>query len=266
MVHRSEVLHGSHFQTYYQWAPPSQDLAAFVEHYWRLDSYRSLPMGVAEHFVPGLASRLVFPFDNGCYYQLPGQIPRLIQGPHLVPPQARPLACLHPASKGVLGLSLTPSGLAAFGGARGTREIQLLPEWQTGQAVLANCGSFEQQCHVFNQQLPGWFFPSSSSETLRSALAELEKGHAVAETAAHIGLSARSLQRLFLQTLGHSPRTCQRVLRLRRTLQGNWQNPAQAIWDSDYCDYSHFFKEFKALMGQSPSGYLRQFSLSHTQA
>lgn len=260
MVHRSEILHGAHFQNHYRSTRPDSHWTPLVESFWRLDSYQGLPMGVAEHFLPSLAARLVFPFDNGCYYQWPGHPPRLIQVPHLVPPLARPVTCLHPASRGILGLTLTPGGWAASGHPQAAADILLLPEWLPFQRALAECESFEQQSAYLNTQLPKWLVASCQSDLLIQALAALEKGQTIAQTAAELGLSARSLQRLFGQALGHSPRTSQRVLRLRRTLTGLWQTPGWQIWDSDYCDYSHFFKEFKALMGQSPSAYLRQFA------
>jgi hypothetical protein len=84
VVHRSEILHSSHFQTYYQQVLPSAALAPFVKAYWCLESYQPLPMGVAEHYLPSLEARLVLPFGNSCYYQLPGHKPQAIEGPHLV--------------------------------------------------------------------------------------------------------------------------------------------------------------------------------------
>lgn len=260
MVHRSEILHSSHFQTYYQQVLPSAALAPFVKAYWRLESYQPLPMGVAEHYLPSLEARLVLPFGNSCYYQLPGHKPQAIEGPHLVLPQAQPLACLHPASQGILGISLTPAGLATFvQGVPSAGAILPLPDWLTSQSELARLGLFELQHRFLAQTFETLFWPTPHTTLLTGALAQLEQGAAISEVASELGLSARSLQRLFVQTLGHSPRTCLRVMRLRRTLKMYWQTPERRIWDSEYCDYSHFYKEFKALMGQSPSAYLQQF-------
>lgn len=272
MVHRSEILHPSHFNTYYQRALPSPALAPLVKEYWYLDNYRPLPQGVAEHFLPSLESRLVLPFDNRCVYQIPGQSPLEISGPHLVLPQARPLACLHPASQGILGLTLTPEGLAAFLAAFWAEEALSLPAtgllplsgWHHWQAQLMACKDLGMQSRfldqVLEQVLLTGFKRNPRAHCLSEALQHLESGWTIAETAAVLGLSARSLQRVFLQGLGYSPRTCFRVQRLRRTLGQFWQTPGRSIWDSEYCDYSHFYKEFKALMGQTPTAYMHQFS------
>jgi AraC-like DNA-binding protein len=262
MVHRSEFLHHAHFKRYYQRALPSHALKPFVSEYWKLESYSPLSLGVAEHFMPRVESLLVFPFANRLYYQSPGTITAAIQLPHLVYPQAQALACLHPASKDILGITLTPAGLMALQKKLKHSCIQgvaLLPELESLQENLDCVAVFSEQCALFEQNWLNYFQADTVPDFFPKAFTLLAAGSEIGATAAKLGLTSRSLQRHFKQSLGLSPRTCQRVLRLRQTVQELWQNPDYTIWDSGYCDYSHFYKEFKALMGLSPSVYLAQF-------
>jgi len=76
-------------------------------------------------------------------------------------------------------------------------------------------------------------------------------------------LSERSLQRLFKHQVGVSPKWVIRKCRIQEILfrleQGdfNWQ---QLINQLDYFDQSHFIKDFKSLVGVTPTEYIKHLT------
>lgn len=263
MVHRSEILHAPHFGRYYRRVGPAPALSPAVEAYWQLDSYAPIPQGVAEHLLPRLNARLVLPFANRCLYQLQDGSLRQPEGPHLLLPQAGTVACLHPASQGILGVSFRPGGQALVMNLDTGPDGPILPLPQLAdlQAELAELDFAARAC-----RLDAWLFACQASHglpempLLNQALSRLALGESVAGAAEALGWSPRSLQRHCNQLLGLSPRTCQRVLRLRSTLARLWSEPSYSVWDSPYYDYAHFFREFRSLTGTTPTAYLQRFS------
>jgi AraC-like DNA-binding protein len=87
----------------------------------------------------------------------------------------------------------------------------------------------------------------------------------VREVAAALGVGERRLQRAFDRSVGLSPKVLSRVLRLRqaiRQLDGaghrgprSWAGLAAS---AGYADQAHLIREFKALAGVTPAGYLRE--------
>ena len=80
------------------------------------------------------------------------------------------------------------------------------------------------------------------------------------QAAAEAGISERTLRRRFAAAVGLSPKTFARVRRLRRACvlsleAGARLAPVSA--EAGYADQSHFIRDFKALTGTLPSGFLR---------
>ena len=79
----------------------------------------------------------------------------------------------------------------------------------------------------------------------------------------HLKVSNRYLQRLFKQQLGLSPKHYARIIRVKKASihMLNPQNDrplVQIAAELDYFDQSHFLKDFKSIVGKSPSAFLRQ--------
>lgn len=265
MVHRSEILHAPHFGRYYRHQAPAAALADFVESYWYLESYAPIPQGVAEHFLPRLQGQLIFAFDNPCLYQRPDGELQQLNGPQAMGPQARALAWLHPASQGMLGIVLRPGALALLLGEPVGERIQACPALLPIQAELAALPDFASQAAWLDSWLGRVFAQADVAELPSQALSLLAAGVPVAAAAERVGLVPRSLQRQFQRQLGLSPQTCARVLRLRAALQRLWSEANYTVWDAGYCDYAHFFREFKTMNGLAPQAYLGRFE-SPTQA
>jgi AraC-like DNA-binding protein len=78
-------------------------------------------------------------------------------------------------------------------------------------------------------------------------------------TAAKYGISARYLQKLFLQNTGLTPKSFLKINRFRHSL-GFLDNKQESLttiaYNCGYFDQSHFTKEFKLFSGATPSEYL----------
>lgn len=85
---------------------------------------------------------------------------------------------------------------------------------------------------------------------------QASKGTAtVRDLAAHVGLSARSLRRLFRERVGIAPKVYLRAIRLRHALNEVWATDnslAQIALDAGYADQSHLTRDAVELAGFSP--------------
>ena len=84
----------------------------------------------------------------------------------------------------------------------------------------------------------------------------------VESAAKRSGISVRSLQRLFGEYVGVSPKWVIRRFRLHELLErfnlGNATDGAQIALDLGYADQAHLINDFRKLVGYSPTGYLRR--------
>lgn len=92
---------------------------------------------------------------------------------------------------------------------------------------------------------------------------ELTKVDSVAE---QFHMNKRTLQRLFDQYVGLSPKWVIKLYRLQHAAEqldkGVGLDMAKLAADLGYFDQSHFIKDFKAIIGQTPDDYVRRTSLS----
>ncbi|MDY7230848.1 AraC family transcriptional regulator [Hyalangium rubrum] len=79
----------------------------------------------------------------------------------------------------------------------------------------------------------------------------------VAELAGVLHLSPRTLERAFQERLGLSPRMFKRIFRLQRALEALRSEPVRSLAEvalaSGYADHAHLTREFRSLVGQTPS-------------
>ncbi|WNR44381.1 AraC family transcriptional regulator [Paenibacillus roseipurpureus] len=75
----------------------------------------------------------------------------------------------------------------------------------------------------------------------------------------HFGMNIRTLQRLFDQYVGVSPKWVIKIARIQsaaETTDGNDTHDwAKLSMDLGYHDQSHFIKDFKSILGQTPEAY-----------
>jgi AraC-like DNA-binding protein len=81
----------------------------------------------------------------------------------------------------------------------------------------------------------------------------------------HAGYSKRTLQRLFREYVGVTPKWVLERIRLHeaaeRMAEGEQDWPALAL-DLGYFDQAHFIKAFKAVVGRSPADYALRASVT----
>jgi AraC-like DNA-binding protein len=91
----------------------------------------------------------------------------------------------------------------------------------------------------------------------------------VRETARHVGLGERQLERLFTAEVGIGPKTFARVARLERALGlmgGTRRGQADLAVAAGYADESHLIREFRALAHATPVELARELDVGFVQA
>ncbi|SOD63787.1 transcriptional regulator, AraC family [Streptomyces zhaozhouensis] len=93
--------------------------------------------------------------------------------------------------------------------------------------------------------------PPAEERWRPAAVAALDAGRSVAETARGLGLSQRQMHRRSLRAFGYGPKTLARVLRMRRALAlARCGEPlAEVAARVGYADQAHLAREFRALAG-----------------
>jgi AraC-like DNA-binding protein len=88
----------------------------------------------------------------------------------------------------------------------------------------------------------------------------------VDDIVAHFSMNKRTLQRLFNQYVGVSPKWVIQRYRLQDAVdqldEGETEDNAQLALKLGYFDQAHFIKDFKMLVGKSPVKYTRHMELT----
>lgn len=127
-----------------------------------------------------------------------------------------------------------------------TARIELLDEWLLARLTLGK----------------------ERDERIPASLALLRaEGIAIPELAGRLAISQRQLERLYQNQVGISPKQYTQLCRIeavRLALKHLALNPADSkpnlatfASDLEYYDQSHFIREFRAVVGMTPSGYIR---------
>lgn len=105
--------------------------------------------------------------------------------------------------------------------------------------------------------------PLLRDERCRRAAALLEKQQGrlqVRDLAFHMGLSPRSLERMFRAHLGMVPKHVARLVRFKHLVKGlrsgGFPNLAELALHCGYTDQSHMAREFKEMTGLTPGRYI----------
>ncbi|WP_270486756.1 AraC family transcriptional regulator [Gordonia jacobaea] len=79
----------------------------------------------------------------------------------------------------------------------------------------------------------------------------------VAECAAELSVTERTLHRMSLQYFGYGAKTLGRILRMRHAMSVLGDEDLSAVAHrTGYADYAHMFREFVALAGASPTAFV----------
>ncbi len=238
---------------------PPAALEPWVQHFWsvRWDLRGCEPF--LQETVPHPNVHIVFDKDGAH-----------IAGVHT----ARFSTTLEGASR-VFGIKFRPGGFRPFfGSSVGALANRIVPveqvfgggarEWKLIMSALEEDGSLMDAASEFLQaRLPA----ADANVALASRLVELismaAEGESairsVHELALRSGMSQRSLQRLFQEYVGVSPKWVIRRYRLHELVErlksGEAVDGAQTALELGYCDQAHLINDFRSIIGYSPSRY-----------
>ncbi|MEM7249263.1 MAG: helix-turn-helix domain-containing protein [Acidobacteriota bacterium] len=219
---------------------------------------------------PQGAVDLLFVTKGRASFQKDGQqVSAEAGGTLLVPLQTRPFQFVFAPGTDVLGITLEPVG---------SRELLGRPPGDADSCHLLTERS-HPRLGVLRRQLDRdtslgtlerWLMQERRSTAEGPDLATLldELGLRAAtrltagDLASELGLSTRSLQRMFRTELGLSPRTALRLARFQHALKllraGGRTKLADTALAAGYFDQAHFANEFRAFAGLSPTRFLER--------
>lgn len=237
---------------------PALDVAPFVEHYWIVEwDLRGQEPYVTET-LPHPSIHVVFEQDRSeVVGVMRGKFSRRLEGAGRVfGIKFRPGGFYPFVKRPVSELTDHTFPIGAFFGAEGEqleREILSLPD----RTEMVACAE-----HFLRERLPEQDDAATVvGEIVYSIMADRAIGK-VDDLAARLGVGKRWLQRTFSRYVGVSPKWVIQRYRLHEaTEQLNARGPnvdwPKLALELGYFDQAHFIKDFKALVGVSPSEYVR---------
>ncbi|MFU8872242.1 DUF6597 domain-containing transcriptional factor [Micromonospora sp. SL4-19] len=228
---------------------PAPALRPYVEHYWLVDWDLTEPFD--QRVVPHPAVNVAFQAQRGGPET--GEIAGVDTGLFTV--------TLHDAGR-VSGVQFRPGGFRPFW-RRSVAEL-------TGRrhplpAAEPVCpGTDDDRCRRLDDLLTAWGPAPDPLAAEATALVEeirADRGILrVDDFARRHGVSARRLQRLFLEHVGVGPKWVIRRYRLQEAIEQAAAGPldwARVAVDLGYADQAHLVREFTAVAGVSPAAYAR---------
>jgi AraC-like DNA-binding protein len=257
---------GSSF--FHQRLAPTPALAPFVQHFWYVQwDLRDRS--------PSTAETLPHP---SCYLVFEHNLERLIDDPGA--PRLAEVAgvCTGKFSRSmegwgrVFGLKFQPGGLRPF---LQTSASELTDRVTPAEKIfgpdilplathLRTLRSAERMVEAATQYLAARLPAHDPNVALVTSLVNLILDDAailgVDEVSTRSGLSVRSLQRLFKEYVGASPKWVIRRFRLHEVLErlhsGEAIDGARLALDLGYADQAHLINDFRKLVGSAPTAYL----------
>ncbi|HET8843933.1 MAG TPA: AraC family transcriptional regulator [Ktedonobacteraceae bacterium] len=236
---------------------PARDLARFVEHYWIVTwDFQGQGPYLAEilphprvHLVIAPGQSRVFGVVKGMFsyrYEERGRI----FGVRFKPGAIYPLVHVP-----IARLTDTSLSVKEIFGIEGTMlEKALL--FQHDKATM-----IEWVEQFLRKRLPEQDEHEKAIQQMLDYIVTNHEISRVEELVCQFNLSKRTLQRLFHQYVGVSPKWVIQHYRLhevaRRLASGDCVNWSQLAVDLGYCDQAHFSRVFKATIGKAPAEYAR---------
>jgi AraC-like DNA-binding protein len=221
----------------YRELPPSAALAPFVRCFWTLEG--ELPP-VEERIVPDGCFELVI--HRGEPFRQNGEL----QKPALLIGEVRRATVVTPSRHcDVLGVRFRPGGAAAF---------FRFPMSEVRDAILPAEEVLRLDGRDLVQLLLERRTPPRQWRAVAAAVEIIErrKGNVrIGALAKHIGVSERTLQRSFEESVGILPKTFARLTRFQAHL-------AAPERDAGYVDASHLTRDYHEFAGVTPAAYERE--------
>lgn len=239
---------------------PSEHLKHFIEHYWLISW--SLPEGVEhrQQVISHPCVHLTFLTDNST---ITGIVSKRFE--HTLSGQGN-----------LVGVRFTPAGFFAFAQAAGLKMADITDNvFNIERFFDVDAKAFETEILALDkaadktQMIETRLFsqmPELDENVIRvnDMLQQIEADKnllKVADMCQKFGLEERQLQRLFGKYIGISAKWIVNRYRIHEALEQvemaddiNWSDMALRL---GYYDQSHFIKDFKSLIGQSPNEYMQ---------
>ncbi len=238
--------------------PPADDLSAFVDLYWiahwDLEPGQTMVVETLPHPCVNVVVELGRSLVHG---PVKGRFSRTLAGRgRVVAARLRPGAFRafggRPAWQ-LMGASL--GFLEAFGVASGPVESAVFG--QTGEPAMV--GALEQ---FLRERQPA---PDPAVELIDRIVGRIATDRDVVrveDLARGMGLGRRTIERLFREYVGPSPKRVIRQYRLQaaadEAAKGGVANWTRLANDLGYADQAHFNRDFRAILGTTPSEFARQ--------
>lgn len=131
---------------------------------------------------------------------------------------------------------------------------------------VVNARSIREQIHIIESFLLKMFYKTDryhpSISGALQVINETSGDIRVGELADRLLISERSLNRLFHEHIGLSPKALCRITRLQRVIklcmEDNQMDILLTAYDSGYFDQSHFIKDFKEFCGCTPGEFKKR--------
>jgi AraC-like DNA-binding protein len=236
---------------------PAPELADVIEHYWRVRWDMGDHEPYTQHTLSNASVHLVVEHGR-CRVQgiVTGRFRRVLRG------RGR-----------VFGVKFRPAGFRPFYGSAIsdlTDRSVAIPEvfGQEGEALAEQVLSLDDEARMveacddfFRQRQPA---ADPNVLTINAIVARIVEDRAITmvdQVVSETGIGKRTLQRLFSEYVGVSPKWVIRRYRLheaeKRLAAGQDVDLATLALDLGYSDQAHFVRDFRAIVGKPPAAYRR---------
>jgi AraC-like DNA-binding protein len=257
---------------------PLARLSSFLECMWTLEGHSRELAGEMQPVLPDGRPEVVLhfgdPFErfNDVEGDSPGDGGAMRQPDAIFAGQLAGRLLLRPTGRvSVLGVRFRPHGAAAIVREPQNRLVGLtldaasvsVPLARSATIVLESARSLAEAVPLMQEQLVALLSTSSMDPRVARAVAAIERSGGLVgidELAVSIDTTRRHLERLFLQSVGMSPKRLARVTRFQRAVGvlegGGAGSGALAAHACGYADQAHFIRDFRELAGCSPGVHL----------
>ncbi|MCM3785170.1 helix-turn-helix transcriptional regulator [Neobacillus mesonae] len=237
---------------------PSEELQSLIKHYWIVEWELDEDQTFQQEVIPNPCVNLVIESGRSFFY-----------GP------ATRKYSYHLASKGrVFGIKFKPGGFFPWYRKSISRlieeplpaeEIFPLPTDKLEALFLNRASKHEELTARMNDLLHPLVPPrdelAAAMDKITEYIQKQQDITKVDQVCEHFQINKRTLQRIFKQYVGISPKTVIKLYRLQNAAEalelGQDINTLELSLELGYHDQSHFIKDFKTVVGQTPEAYTR---------
>lgn len=196
------------------------------------------------------------------------------QGSYVVGQRSLPCFTTATGRVNLIGVSFRPGGFSPFldrpvsDVTDATVPLSLLPSgpFSCLEESVLECPGIEQKVsrlqHLLVRRLSARSGRTEKAGRFLPLLYTLHRYGSVAQFLKEHTIHERTLQRMFDEYVGLSPKYLQRVLRFKAAVTAlhtaRPKNLTALAYDAGYFDQAHFINEFKALAGVAPGQYVKE--------